>query len=288
MLVLAVIALGAAGAAIGTGGEGGSSSAGLGEGEGVGGGPSQGGPLGMEVEIIPLIPGGWIPLVLGIIAVSGFVYAVVKLVLTILARDWAELKRFLVEAGQKIGIIVLIAVAAWLLFGLFDGSSGGGSTGILGGGESEGAGGSSSDTGIQLPGLVGIAVVAAVVLFIAFLSLRRRGEDEETAPQPTIEPDTGGAVTGGGSERVTAAVPTTPADNDVYRAWLDLVDAAGVSATRRTPAEVAERAVEAGVDEDATREITDLFEAVRYGPGDPGSEDERRAREARRRLGGPT
>lgn len=89
--------------------------------------------------------------------------------------------------------------------------------------------------------------------------------------------------TGDADEPGDPAFPVEPApDNDVYRAWVAL--AAGLDGTQRTPAAVADRAVEAGLPEGAVAELTDLFREVRYGDADPTEERERRAEAALSRI----
>ena len=57
----------------------------------------------------------------------------------------------------------------------------------------------------------------------------------------------------------------TPA-NQVERAWLDMVRIAGLRCEpSETPRECTDRLVRAGLDGDAVRELTELFERVRYG-----------------------
>lgn len=74
--------------------------------------------------------------------------------------------------------------------------------------------------------------------------------------------------------------------NEIERAWLSMVERAGVDHPRRmTPAEVANAAVAAGLDPEGVERLRSAFEKVRYG-GDPVTdEDARRAREGLRRMG---
>lgn len=78
----------------------------------------------------------------------------------------------------------------------------------------------------------------------------------------------------------------TPA-NEVHRAWLSMVDETGIDEpSRRTPAECAAAAIEAGLDPAAVRTLTETFEEVRYG-GKPVTDERReRARRELDRLGG--
>lgn len=71
----------------------------------------------------------------------------------------------------------------------------------------------------------------------------------------------------------------SPAPEDgVARAWHRMVDRLDVpDRETRTPGELARRAVDAGMDPGAVRELTDLFRAVRYGDERATPERERRA-----------
>lgn len=283
VLLLAVAALGAAGAAVDTSGGGGGSS-GVGEGSSSGAGPAEGEGAASEIaDIQPLIPGDIMTTILGALAVGGFVVAVVTVVLVLLRWDWDDLIAFV---RSKAGIVVvgLLGVAViYLLFELFAFSNGGGSEGVSEGG-SEGMVETASETGVQLTAAVAFAVVVVLVVFLVLLARAYEDEDDVVAH---VAPDTGGgAVESGGTARTGTDVGRPPADNEVYRAWLSLADAANANARRDTPEEVAERAVDAGVDETATREITALFESVRYGGREPTGGIEQRARQAQSELAG--
>ncbi len=77
--------------------------------------------------------------------------------------------------------------------------------------------------------------------------------------------------------------PFDPPDGPVERAWLDMVRLADVDPDPgATPREATERLVRAGFDQDAVRELTDLFERVRYGGADPSAEQVQRAHECLR------
>jgi transglutaminase-like putative cysteine protease len=101
--------------------------------------------------------------------------------------------------------------------------------------------------------------------------------------------DAGAASPSGGAGRSRPTDEDAPAflvesarDNGVFRAWMAL--AAGLEGTQRTPAAVAEEAVERGLPEDAVAELTELFREVRYGDAEPTEERERRAKEALSRI----
>ncbi len=75
-------------------------------------------------------------------------------------------------------------------------------------------------------------------------------------------------------------------DNEVYRAWAEMTAQLNIeSGEATTPRELERRAVTAGMAPDDVRELTALFETVRYG-GESATEDrEQRAMAVLRRLG---
>lgn len=86
-----------------------------------------------------------------------------------------------------------------------------------------------------------------------------------------------------------AAEPDPWADfdpaNDVERAWVTMVRAAGLSKPwTKTPGECADEAVSSGLDPEGVRTITDVYEEVRYGGAQPTDQHERRAREGLGRI----
>lgn len=86
------------------------------------------------------------------------------------------------------------------------------------------------------------------------------------------------------SEEETTWVPEPR--NEIERAWLSMVEHAGVDQPRRrTPAEVANAAVAAGLDPEGVERLRSAFEKVRYGTGSVTDEDARQAREGLRRMG---
>jgi hypothetical protein len=84
------------------------------------------------------------------------------------------------------------------------------------------------------------------------------------------------------------AEPLAPApENDVERAWVELVRRAGIDRPRtRTPRDCARRAVETGFDPDRVERLRRTFEDVRYGTHPPTDEQARVARETLARLNG--
>jgi len=85
-----------------------------------------------------------------------------------------------------------------------------------------------------------------------------------------------------------AAEPLEPAPgNEVERAWVELIERAGIDRPRtRTPRDCARHAVERGFDPGAVERLRRTFEDVQYGTTPPSDEQARLARETLARLEG--
>lgn len=290
VLLLAVTALGAAGAAI-DGGAAGGGSPGAGDGSGAGLGEGEDtGFIPAADEAAGTSDSPWFRIVFGAI-VALVAIGVTALVAVALVR-W-DVRQWLLTVALALGaLLAIVAVLqafealGGLLSNLF-GSSG--SSGGLGGGGGFGVGGSEGGSTVDVPPVALAAILGAAVVGAIVLS-RLAGDDadadvERSPPAgPSIDPDE--AVPSGTAFRERAAFHDRPADNEVYRAWLSLASAAGADPTRDSPGAVARQAAEAGVDRRAAREITALFEAVRYGEAEVTAELEERAKQAARQLGG--
>jgi hypothetical protein len=138
-------------------------------------------------------------------------------------------------------------------------------------------------------------VIGAVGLVVVALALVGSGDDDEDGEQPRAAE--GLETTGGGGGTQVAAVARAAGaaadrieasgavDNEVYRAWREMTDDLEVANPRSsTPAEFRAAAVEAGIAAADVDELTELFEAVRYGGEAATEERERRAVEALRRI----
>ncbi|MCU4973717.1 DUF4129 domain-containing protein [Halobacteria archaeon AArc-m2/3/4] len=129
----------------------------------------------------------------------------------------------------------------------------------------------------QFPFEAGVMLVCALgVVIVVFLSREtisnRLGSVVGGDPPVGLHSDDGRqtAVTAATGDPDSYSLSHEAVSNDVYRAWVSVVDA--VDDSRRsteTPTETADRAVESGIDERPVRELTDLFEDVRYGGGVP-------------------
>lgn len=138
------------------------------------------------------------------------------------------------------------------------------------------------------PPLVILAILG-VLLVVALVAIARSSGDDvdlderayETEPEESPV-EAIGRIAGETADRIDEAGDV---DNEVYRAWREMVDQLHVdSPDSTTPGEFADAAVEAGMARPDVRELTDLFETVRYGGADPTADRERRAVEALRRI----
>ena len=159
---------------------------------------------------------------------------------------------------------------------------------VTGGPAGGGMGGGSGSTVNAPTALLGVLLVAAV-LIAAMLLLFGTGDDENE--RDSEEPDDEstsvdmaaiGRAAGEAADRIEDEADV---DNEVYRAWSEMTDLLDVAnPASSTPAEFASAAVDAGMARDDVDELTDLFEAVRYGGADATADREQRAVDALRRI----
>ncbi|WP_266075882.1 DUF4129 domain-containing protein [Haladaptatus caseinilyticus] len=130
--------------------------------------------------------------------------------------------------------------------------------------------------------VLGIALVGALALLVKSSS--------GTEPETTVaEPDSGtediaavGRAAGEAADRIESDASV---ENEVYRAWREMTSHLDVSAPESsTPGEFATAAVDAGIAREDVRELTTVFEEVRYGGEDATGERERRAVASLRRI----
>lgn len=136
------------------------------------------------------------------------------------------------------------------------------------------------------PALLLAATLGALAIPAALYVVRRESGGEADGDDPG---DDGGAAIARAAGRTADRIETgdRPLDNEVYRCWramADHVDPATPAA--RTPGEFERAAVDRGIDPDDARELTALFERVRYGDRPPTDGAERRAVELLRRIEG--
>ncbi|WP_224332627.1 DUF4129 domain-containing protein [Haloprofundus halobius] len=155
-----------------------------------------------------------------------------------------------------------------------------------------GASGSSGLTGtgetFTTPSLLLLAVLGFVLVGAVFLLFVSTGDDDElvdgadTDDDPTPDIAALGQAAGRAADRIEADADT---DNEVYRAWTEMTGLLDVDNPRTsTPEEFAAAAENAGMAHEDVRELTDLFEYVRYGDGAVTADREERAVAALRRI----
>lgn len=147
--------------------------------------------------------------------------------------------------------------------------------------------GASEGTSPVPPSLALLALLG-LVLLVAVAVVLRASDDEavvpERPPQPSDEERVAeiGRVAGEAADRIAGAGDL---ENEVYRAWREMVALLDVDNPRATtPGEFARAATAAGMARADVAELTDLFEAVRYGGAAPTAEREAAAVAALRRI----
>jgi len=200
-----------------------------------------------------------------------FLFALAIVASVFLYRE--SLLRRALRVIALIGALFVFAYLFSLFLAHFELSSDLFGRGLLGG-----EGGSPDGRPASVPSvLFGFLLLCAALGAAAALFLASRQSSEQGADGP--EPDVTAAV-GRVAGRAADRLEDDPGDveNEVYRAWremtalLDLPDP-----ETNTPGEFAVAATEAGMDGGDVRELTRLFEDVRYGGSDPTPGDERRA-----------
>lgn len=161
----------------------------------------------------------------------------------------------------------------------------GGNNSTGGGGMGEAAETVASQPSLLLGIILVVLVVAAVILlFFATGNAGEEPEREEEMPPEPPSPDIGavGRAAGEAADRIAGEAD---AGNEVYRAWAEMTEHLAVDGPESsTPAEFAEAAIDAGMEPDDVRELTSLFEEVRYGTVEATEDREERAVAALRRI----
>ena len=202
--------------------------------------------------------------------------------------------RWLLPGVAVVGAFGVPVYLAWRLltacgvaeFPSFHLPGGGGLGGGAGFGQVEGVVRTAASQPSLLFGLVLVLGIAAAVVLL-FVST---GSDEAEPPpadeDPASRPADVAAIAraaGRAADRIAAA--ETDVENEVFRAWVEMTDHLAVAHPESsTPAEFADAAVEAGMGVDDVRELTTLFEEVRYGEANATGAREERALAALRRI----
>lgn len=141
---------------------------------------------------------------------------------------------------------------------------------------------------VTVPTMIVAFFVLATTVLLSVALLRRREQTEvpsEVAdgPDETNPTKAVGAVAGEAADEIEAE--GSDLENEVYRAWAEMARALDIDRPdTSTPAEFADAATDAGIRPDDVRELTSLFEEVRYGTADATSARERQAIDALRRI----
>jgi hypothetical protein len=191
-------------------------------------------------------------------------------------------------------VVVLAGLLAALLYFLIQAAGSAGGGGLFGTGEFSLPGGGSGDGAdpgarVVTDPPVALAAVLGVAVLVAAAVLVRATDDGETGAtrEPPAEepPSPDAAAVGRAAGRAADRIENDAAvDNAVFRAWREMTDDLDAPRGTTTPGEFAEAAVDAGMEPADVRELTGLFEAVRYGGQAADAERERRAVAALRRI----
>lgn len=120
-------------------------------------------------------------------------------------------------------------------------------------------------------------IALPLILGLATLALRYRSRLAAVAQRGRSTPSRVGGV--------PSTAPPVPPSNPITSMWLDFAQAVAVdSLDARTSAEIADVAISAGLDREAVRELTRVFEEVEYGGHPVTPERINRARTAHDRL----
>lgn len=158
------------------------------------------------------------------------------------------------------------------------------------GGDTGGPGaGTGANSPLSTPMFYGVlALVAVGVPTLALFVVRLTGDGRtDDAIRPAHEDEAGAeaiaSAAGTAADRIESGATAT--DNEIYRAWTEMTELLAVDRTETTtPGEFERAAVAAGLDRQDVRELTALFETVRYGGEEPTDELADRAVAVFRRL----
>jgi hypothetical protein len=220
-----------------------------------------------------------ITVILGVLVVIGFL-------VYLYTYRRAALKVFAAIAVVIGALYVLFSVLGFPSGSPMELPPGMGSGGPLGGGGGDGGGPDSGPTDQpSLPSvLLLLALVAALFgVVLAYLRTAPDGDDRTgTDENEGVDTAAVGEAAGRAADRMER---DESADNEVYRAWREMTGLLDIpDPETSTPGDFEAAAVEAGMGRDDVRELTRLFEDVRYGNADPSVARERRAIDVFRRI----
>lgn len=201
-----------------------------------------------------------------------------------LFRHWRDALRRIMEGVILAGGLFLLFHLASLFFRAeFE-------PGEFGFGDDETLGGGGNGAGDQLvstdPSSLSVVLLLAAALVLAGLAvLVTQDTSDAESDSPDDDTDTAAAVGRAAGNAASRLEDDTEADNDIYRAWMEMAELVGPpDRETKTTAEFADAAIEAGMEPADVRELTTLFEQVRYGTDEPTASDEQQAIALFRRL----
>jgi hypothetical protein len=156
------------------------------------------------------------------------------------------------------------------------------------GGQNDAQNDSSGPSPVLLAAVLG-GLLIAMVLVLRRVKDEEDDEKEETGGTGSTEDDAValGEIAGRAADRIEDGPESADEDaqNEVYRAWREMTRQLDIeNAETTTPREFQQRAADAGMASEDVRELTGLFEEVRYG-GESATEDrEQRAVGVLRRI----
>lgn len=137
------------------------------------------------------------------------------------------------------------------------------------------------------------ALLAVTILIAAIVLVRATGDgqlldrSEPDSDEPgsdqvsTAESAAVGEAAGRAADRIET---DTSLSNAIYSAWQEMTDPLNLPRETTTPGEFADAAIASGMTPEDVDELTELFEATRYGGIDASEKRERRALSALRRI----
>lgn len=199
------------------------------------------------------------------------------------------------HTAEILALVFGVGVVIWFLVQLAAALLGSGNVPLFG----SGFPGASQKAGERASTAASVAVILAVlallVLGIGAVVRQSRGsdapdadEEEPTDTTPRPEPDDTeavGRIAGRTADRLEHQDGDSSLDNEVYRAWAEMTEQLDIPDDESTtPREFATAAAEAGLSAEDVEELTELFEAVRYGGYPPTADREQRAVSVLRRI----
>lgn len=210
-----------------------------------------------------------------------FVLIAVIVVLALVWHLYHNRRAVLFWAAQVVVLAGVGFVLYWLLSERLSSELGGEGQPEPEAGFGEG-GGNGADPVIETdPSLVSVLLVLLAGLFLVGLvvAMTRTGAgDDEDERQVATSEETAAAIGRAAGRAADRLAEAERADNEIYRAWIELTELVSPpNSETKTPGEFAALAVDAGMEPTDVRELTGLFEEVRYGTYEPSEADERRA-----------